>query len=92
MGSPLSPVVADLFMEWLEEEAIVTVPESSRPKLWKQYVDDVLEIIKVGEADNLTNHLNQIDPTRGIKFTYETESNGSIPFLIQISSGNKTAQ
>ena len=81
MGSPLSPVAVDLFMEWLEEEAIATAPESCRPKLWKRYVDDVLEIIKVGEADNLTNHLNQIDPTGSMKFTNETESNGSIPFL-----------
>ena len=68
-------------MEWLEEEAIATAPESCKPRLWKRYVDDVLEIIQDGEADNVTEHLNQIDPTGSMKFTYETESNGSIPFL-----------
>ena len=26
MGSPVSPVIANLFMEWLEQQAIVTAP------------------------------------------------------------------
>ena len=51
------------------------------PKLWKRYVDDILEIIKKGETENLTQHLNQIDPTGSIKFTYEEERDGRIPFL-----------
>jgi hypothetical protein len=41
----------------------------------------VLEIIKQGEVENLTTHLNSIDPTNSIKFTYEQEQDGSIPFL-----------
>ena len=41
----------------------------------------MLEIIKKGEAENLTVHLNQVDPTNNIKFTYEEESNNSIAFL-----------
>ncbi|MCY6488407.1 reverse transcriptase domain-containing protein, partial [Actinobacillus pleuropneumoniae] len=38
MGSPLSPVVANLFMEDFESKAL----NSARllPKLWKRYVDD----------------------------------------------------
>ena len=38
MGSPLSPVVANLFMEYFESKAL----NSSKllPKLWKRYVDD----------------------------------------------------
>ncbi|XP_072014956.1 uncharacterized protein [Amphiura filiformis] len=81
MGSPLSPIAVDLFMEWLEVQAIATAPAGCKPKLWKCYVDDVLEIIKRGETKNLTDHLNQIDPTGSIKFTYEEEIDGSIPFL-----------
>ena len=57
MGSPLSPIAVDLFMEWLEERAIATAPPNCRPRLWKRYVDDLLEIIKKGEAENLTAHL-----------------------------------
>ncbi|XP_072030764.1 uncharacterized protein [Amphiura filiformis] len=68
-------------MEWLEQKAISTAPESCRPRLWKRYVDDVLEIIRKGQVDNLTDHLNTIDPTGSVKFTYEQEQDGSIPFL-----------
>ena len=81
MGSPLSPIAVDLYMEWLEGQAIPTAPLNCTPKLWTRYVDDILEIIKKGETDKLTAHLNQIDPTGSIKFTHEEEKEGSIPFL-----------
>ena len=81
MGSPLSPLGCNLFMEWLEQKAISTSPITCRPRLWKRYVDDVLEVIRKGEVDRLTDHLNQTDPSNSIKFTYEQEKDGSIPFL-----------
>ena len=81
MGSPVSPVLATIFMEWLEQEAIVTAPQECKPKLWKRYVDDIWELITQGQVENLTNHLNTIDPTRSIKFTHEPEVDGQIPFL-----------
>ncbi|XP_070577734.1 uncharacterized protein [Ptychodera flava] len=81
MGSPVSPIVANLFMEHLEQQAIVTAPLNCKPSLWKRYVDDILEKIKKGEVDNLTEHINKVDPTGSIKFTYEPEVEGQIPFL-----------
>ncbi|XP_072014846.1 uncharacterized protein [Amphiura filiformis] len=81
MGSPLSPIGCNIFMEWLEEKAISTAPITCRPRMWKRYVDDVLEIIRKGEVDNLTDHLNKTDPSSSIKFTYEQENEGKIPFL-----------
>ena len=41
----------------------------------------MLEIIKDGEVDNLTEHLNQVDQTGNIKFTHEQEKDGQIPFV-----------
>jgi len=44
-------------------------------------VCDVLELIKKGPVRNLTDHINTIDPTGNIKFTYEEEEDKQIPFL-----------
>ena len=81
MGSPVSPIVANFFMEFLEQQAIATTPLHCRPRLWKRYVDDVLEIINKGQVQLLTDHLNQIDTTNSIKFTHEEEKDSQIPFL-----------
>ena len=80
MGSPVSPVIGNLFMEWQEQQAILTAPITCKPKLWKRYVDDVLEVVSKGCEQELTEHLNSIDTTGSIKFTYE-ESDNSLPFL-----------
>ncbi|XP_072046223.1 uncharacterized protein [Amphiura filiformis] len=53
MGSPVSAIVANLFMEWLEKEAIMTAPIDCKPKFWRRYVDDVLEIIQRTAHRNL---------------------------------------
>ena len=83
MGSPVSPILANFFMEWLEQQAIATAPIDCKPKLWKRYVDDILEIIKRGKVEGLTDHLwvNGIDKTNCIKFTHKPDKNGQIPFL-----------
>ena len=36
MGSPVSPILANSFMEWLEQQAIATGPIHCAPKLWKR--------------------------------------------------------
>ncbi|CAH3017961.1 unnamed protein product, partial [Porites evermanni] len=79
MGSPVSPILANFFMEWLEQQAIATAPIDRKPKLWKRYVDDILEIIKRGKVEALTGHLNGVDKTNSIKFTHEPEKNGQGP-------------
>ena len=81
MGGPVSPIVANFFMEFLEQHDIATAPMDCQPHLWKRYVDDVLEIIKKGQVQALTDHLNQVDTTNSIKFTHVEEKEGKIPFL-----------
>ena len=81
MGSPCSAIIANIFMEWLEQRAIADAPAECFPKIWKRYVDDILEIIPRGSTQALTDHLNQADPTNSIKFTHEEEAEGKIPFL-----------
>ena len=86
MGSPVSPILANFFMEWLEQQAIATAPIDCKPKLWKRYVDDILEIIKKGKVEALTGHLNGIDKTNSIKFTHEPEKNGKAPVVQKLDS------
>ena len=64
MGSPVSPIAANIFMEALEQQAIATAPMECKPKLWLRYVDDVLEVVHKECVDELTDHLNQIDKSR----------------------------
>ena len=81
MGSPVSPIIANFFMEYLEQQAIASTPMDCKPRYWRRYVDDILEIVKKGQVKNLTDHLNTIDKTNSIKFTHEEEKSGKIPFL-----------
>ena len=78
MGSPISPFVANLFMEDFESQAIRT---STTPlTLWKRYVDDTFTIIKKNNRDSFLEHLNSIHPN--IRFTCEeVREDGSMPFM-----------
>jgi len=77
MGSPVSAVVANIVMEDIESRAIKT--SFCAPRLWKRYVDDTFVLIEQRHLANFADHINKVDSS--IKFTMETESNGSIPFL-----------
>ena len=50
MGSPVSAVVANLYMEHFEQIALGTA--KNRPRIWKRYVDDTFCIVKAGEMDD----------------------------------------
>ena len=79
MGSPLSPIVANLFMEAFEDRALKSVV--LQPRMWVRYVDDtfVLWPHKEDELDTFHRHLNSQHPS--IQFTMEKESEGKISFL-----------
>ena len=81
MGDPLSAIMSGFFMEHLEQQAITTAPADCNITLWKRYVDDILEKIKTGHTQQLTDHLNTVDNTGSIKFTHEEETNNEIAFL-----------
>jgi hypothetical protein len=79
MGSPLSPILTDLYMERMEkrirEEDIEGVI-----KFWKRYVYDVFAIISTRENPTvILKQANNISAT--VKLTLERGKNGCLPFL-----------
>ena len=58
MGSPLSPIVANIYMESFEEDAIKTATD--KPTLWLRYVDDTYVHWDYGREtlDKFLIHLN----------------------------------
>ena len=77
MGTSVSPVIANLYMEEFEENALATAPRP--PSLWLRYVDDMFVVIHEYDVESFTNHINSIDPH--IKFTIEPEKDSHLPFL-----------
>ena len=80
MGSPLSPFLAEIFMNSLEE-SLSKSPHFKNIIFWRRYVDDVFGIYN-GTSEELIDfktHLNSLHPN--IKFTLEIETNNSINFL-----------
>ena len=54
MGLPLSPIVANLFMEAFEEKVVL------RPRMWVRYVDDTF-VLWAHEEDELTQFTTAIN-------------------------------
>ncbi|CAH8593030.1 unnamed protein product [Schistosoma guineensis] len=70
LGSPVSPIVANLFMHYLESSAIAK--SLCPPRLWLRYVDDIFIINKRDGMEELFNNANSI--SENIKLTKELES------------------
>ena len=77
MGSPLGPVLADVFLIELENSLLPKLTKYIT--LWKQYVDDTICFVKVGTTEFIISVLNSID--KNIQFTFEEENNETMPFL-----------
>ena len=59
MGSPISPIVANLYMEAFEVQAINSAPH--HPSLWRRFVDDTFVVIQTAHKDRFIEHINSID-------------------------------
>ena len=77
LGPPVSPVIANIYMEYFESLVIPSSP--TLIKWWFRYVDDVHSATRKDQVNQLQEHLNSIDPH--IKFTIELPGTDGLPFL-----------
>ena len=59
MRSPVSPIVANIYMEASENRAITTALNA--PKIWKRYVDDTFMILHQSHKEKFFKHINTVD-------------------------------
>ena len=77
MGSPLDPVIANIFMVELE---IVLIPKlNDHVKKWRRFVNDTFVYVKCDSVKQILSVRNSFHDN--IKFTYEQENNNRFPFL-----------
>ncbi|XP_071578891.1 uncharacterized protein [Temnothorax nylanderi] len=77
MGSPLSPILADMVMDDLESCCLR--PFGSRVTIFHRYVDDIFMCIPRAILDDVVTAFNNYHPR--LKFTYELEKNNCLSFL-----------
>ena len=89
MGAPLSGLLANIFVENLENWALDSY--FLNHVFWGRFMDDIISVWNYGESElkGFLEHLNTYD--RNLQFTLETERDGKIPFLdvLIIRSVNK---
>ena len=77
MRSPLGPALANIFVGYQEAKLLNII---KRLLVYFRYVDDTFAVFNNEEDCNtFLTHLNSLYPS--LRFTYEKESNHSLPFL-----------
>ncbi|XP_062703586.1 uncharacterized protein LOC134286038 [Aedes albopictus] len=72
MGSPLSPVVANLIMEKVEQDAITRLEENNITlSIYRRYVDDCFIVGRREDVEKVVEQFNVIDEK--LQFTVEEE-------------------
>lgn len=88
MGSPLSGILSETFLQHIEQEYIKNIINKYNIKFYTRFVDDILVICDKDKIQNITSEFNNIH--KKLNFTLENAINNKINFLdisIQIYKG-----
>ena len=77
MGSPVSPLIANIYLEYFESLAFPSSP--TLIKWWFRCVVDVHSATRKDQVNQLQEHLNSIHPH--IKFTVDLPGTDGLPLL-----------
>ena len=80
MGSPLGPILANIFLSHHEENWLNKCPIKFKPSFYRRYVDDIFVLFESSEsADSFREYMSS--KHQNINFTVEKENVGSFSFL-----------
>jgi hypothetical protein len=81
MGSPLSSIIAEIFLQHYENTHIKQTLETGHITYYTRYVDDILIIYDTNKTtqETITKELNKIQ--KDIKLNPTPEMNGTINYL-----------
>ena len=78
MGSPLGPVLANIFVGFHEQQ--LALEDNTDILLYRRFVDDTFALnASMEQSEKLLSTLNKLHPA--LEFTCEHEQNGKLPFL-----------
>ena len=77
MGSPLGPILANVFMVELGNTLVPRL--NQHVKKWRHYVDDTFACVRNESIDYALKTLSSFHPN--ISFTYGKENNSQLPFV-----------
>ena len=85
MGSQLSPIIPNIFLNFLEVNHLNLCPPEFKPQFYRRYVDDIF-ILFINRQQAI-NFLNYFNPKHWhITFTMEEEQNDRLSFLDAVVS------
>ena len=88
MSSPLGPTLANAFLCFHEQIWLNDCPEDFKSVYYRRYVDDIFALFRSPDhLEKFTSYLNS--KHKNIKFTYEKESNDSLPVLKHLFTINQ---
>ena len=80
MGSPISPIAANIFLCNFESEFLDTCPFNIKPKFYRRYLDDTFLLFdNENQALSFFEYIN--NKHDNIKFTMESEIHNKLSFL-----------
>ena len=81
MGSPISPLFADIVMDYLENDCLRMLKDKHNcsPLFYYRFVDDTILCVQKQFIDSVLNIFNSQD--NNLQFTFEVQQNDQINFL-----------